>query len=106
MAETVCFSFYFGFILWTPRPIGRTAAPNGQIFFLSSLPLLPQATTAVFGAYPMRPKARGLVQHGGLPGWQEESDPAGVILYVMDGPYCLPFPYRTGTPDRSCTAAS
>jgi hypothetical protein len=41
-------------------------------------------------------KARGLAQHGGPPGWLEESDPAGVILYVMDGPYRLPFPYRTG----------
>jgi hypothetical protein len=26
---------------------------------------------------------------------QEESDPAGVILCVMDGPYRLLFPYRT-----------
>ena len=33
-----------------------------------------------------RPKARGLVQHGGPPCWLEESDPAGVILYMMDGP--------------------
>ncbi len=40
----------------------------------------------------MMPKARGLVRHGGLPGWLEESDPAGVILYVMVGPYYLPFP--------------
>jgi hypothetical protein len=24
------------------------------------------------------PKARGLTQHGGLSGWLEESDPAGV----------------------------
>jgi hypothetical protein len=39
----------------------------------------------------MRPKARGLTQNGGLPGWLEESDPAGVILYVMDVPYRLPF---------------
>jgi hypothetical protein len=30
------------------------------------------------------PKARGLAQHGGLPDWLEESDPAGVILYVLD----------------------
>jgi hypothetical protein len=29
---------------------------------------------------------RGLAQHGGPLGWLEESDPAGVILYVMDGP--------------------
>ncbi len=34
---------------------------------------------------PMRPKARGLAQHGGLPVWLEESNPAGVILYAMDG---------------------
>ncbi len=32
----------------------------------------------------------------------EESDSAGVILEVMDGPYRLPFPYRTGCPYRSC----
>jgi hypothetical protein len=51
---------------------------------------------------PMRPKARGLAQQGDPPCWLEESDPAGVILY---GPYCLPFPYRTGFPDRSCPAA-
>jgi hypothetical protein len=47
----------------------------------------------------MGPKARGLVQHDGPPGWLE-SDPAGVVLYMMDGPYCLPFPYRTGWPDN------
>jgi hypothetical protein len=39
----------------------------------------------------MRLTTRGLAQHGGPPGWLEESDPAGVILYVMDGPYRLPF---------------
>jgi hypothetical protein len=42
-----------------------------------------------------RPKARGLAQPGGPPGWLEESDPAGVILYVIDGPYRLPLPCRT-----------
>jgi hypothetical protein len=47
----------------------------------------------------MRPKARGLALHGSLPSWLEESDPVGVILYVMDGPYRLPFLYRTGCPD-------
>jgi hypothetical protein len=45
---------------------------------------------------PMRPKARVLAQNGGPPGWLEESDPAGVILYVMDGPYRLLFPNGTG----------
>jgi hypothetical protein len=35
----------------------------------------------------------GLAQHGGPPGWLEESDSAGVILYMVDGLYCLPFPY-------------
>ncbi len=56
----------------------------------------------------MRPKARGLTQHGGPPGWLKESDPAGVILYVMDvkGINGLPYPYRTGRSDRSCLAAS
>jgi hypothetical protein len=34
----------------------------------------------------MSPRARGLAHHGGLPGWLEENDPTGVILYVMDGP--------------------
>jgi hypothetical protein len=34
----------------------------------------------------MRPMARGQTQHGGPPGWLEESDPAGVIFYVMNGP--------------------
>jgi hypothetical protein len=33
--------------------------------------------------------------------WLEESDPAGVILYEMDGPYRLSFPYRTVCSDRS-----
>ncbi len=51
---------------------------------------------------PMRTKARGLAQYDSPSGWLKESDPAGVILYVMDGPYCLPFPYHTGCLDRSC----
>jgi hypothetical protein len=31
----------------------------------------------------MRQKTRGLVQHGGLAGWLEESDPAGCV-FVRD----------------------
>jgi hypothetical protein len=31
---------------------------------------------------PMRPKARGLAQHGGPPGWLEEIDPAGCDFVV------------------------
>ncbi len=27
-------------------------------------------------------------------------------FYVIDGQYRLPFPYRTGCPDRGCLAAS
>jgi hypothetical protein len=54
----------------------------------------------------MRPKARGLTQHGGPPGWLEESDSAGAILFVMDGPYTLPFLYHTGCPNRSCPGVS
>jgi hypothetical protein len=37
----------------------------------------------------MRPKARGLAQHAGPLSWLEESNPAGVILCMMDGPCCL-----------------
>ncbi len=53
-----------------------------------------------------RPKVRELAQHGSQPDWLEESDPAGVILYVMDGRYCLLFLYRTDCLDRRCLAAS
>jgi hypothetical protein len=48
----------------------------------------------------MRPKARGLEQHGGPSGWLEESDPAGCefVRYTLrtvhaacpDGPHHLP----------------
>ncbi len=38
----------------------------------------------------MRPKARGLARYGGPDGWLEESYPAGVILYVMNGTYHCP----------------
>jgi hypothetical protein len=58
-----------------------------------------------FNFWTMRPKSRGLAQHGGPPGWLEESVLAGVILYVMDGPYRLPFPYHTNFPEMSCPAA-
>ncbi len=37
----------------------------------------------------MQPKARGLAQHGGPPGWQEESDPAGCD-FVRNGGYMPP----------------
>ncbi len=42
--------------------------------------------------WPMRPKARGQAQHGGPPGWLEESDPAGCD-FVCDG---RALPYSTG----------
>jgi hypothetical protein len=35
---------------------------------------------------PMRPKDRGLAQHGGPPGWQEMSDPAGCDFVHADCP--------------------
>jgi hypothetical protein len=47
----------------------------------------------------MRPKARELAQHGGLPDWLEKSVPAGVIFYLMDGPYRQAFPH-TGCRDE------
>ncbi len=46
----------------------------------------------------MRPKARGPAQHGGPAGLLEERDPAGVILYVIDGPFELP-PLQRNTVD-------
>ncbi len=46
----------------------------------------------------MKPKARGLAQHGGPPCLLEESELAGVILYVMEVPYPLTFRYLTGCP--------
>ncbi len=49
----------------------------------------------------MRPKARGLARHGSPPGYLEESDPAGVILYMMDRPYLLPFPGLQGQAEAS-----
>jgi hypothetical protein len=53
---------------------------------LVPVPPVPEYTECpCFCQPPMRPKARGLVQHGGSPGWLEESDPAGVIKYVMEG---------------------
>jgi hypothetical protein len=45
----------------------------------------------------VRPKARRLAQHGGPPGWLEECDPAGVILYVMD---CMAVPSAFSVPYR------
>ncbi len=48
--------------------------------------------TAEFQAQcPMSSKVRGLAKNGGMSGWLGESDPAGVIFYMMDGPYRLPF---------------
>jgi hypothetical protein len=44
---------------------------------------------------PMRPKSRGLAQHGGPPGGLEESDPAGcdfvrwTVHAASDGPHHL-----------------
>jgi hypothetical protein len=43
--------------------------------------------------------------NGGPTGWLAESDRAGVILYVMELPYCLPFLYCISCPDRSCPDA-
>jgi hypothetical protein len=41
-------------------------------------------TPVAMELYTMRPKARGLAQHGGLPVWLEESDSAGCD-FVRDG---------------------
>jgi hypothetical protein len=73
----------------------------GEVKHLNNMPhQLMVMTRAAEYDQTMRPKARGLAHHGGQPVWLQESDPAGVILYV-NGPYRLPFPYHTGCPDRS-----
>ncbi len=53
---------------------------------------------------PKRPKARGLAQYGGPPGWLEESNPADLICY--ERAVTPPVSYRTGWLDRSCPAVS
>ncbi len=73
-------------------------------FAVFSLPLKLCVNVIPWLVLPMRPEARGLAQHGGPPSGLGESDLA--CVYMMDGPYCLPFPYRTGCLDRSCPAAS
>ncbi len=50
-----------------------------------------QRINCVVSLLPMRPKARGLSQHGGPPGWQKESGLAECILYVIDGPSRQPW---------------
>jgi hypothetical protein len=50
----------------------------------------------------MRPKARGLAQHGGPPGWLEESDPAVWFCTWWTGHTAC----RTNCPYRRCPVAS
>jgi hypothetical protein len=52
----------------------------------------------------MRPKAGGLSQHGGPPGWLEESDPAGEIFVRDMGIPAFSVPYRL--PEMSYAVAS
>jgi hypothetical protein len=55
------------------------------LIIYSKLLCLPLCVVASWLIKPVRPKTRGLAQSGGPPGWLEESDLAGVILYLMDG---------------------
>jgi hypothetical protein len=41
----------------------------------------------------MSPRARGLAQHDGPPGWLEDSDPAGVIFVRMAVSPAFSVPY-------------
>ncbi len=63
---------------WHTRPsqkdLGCMAAPSSSM---------------VCQLWAMRLKARWLAQHGGPPGWLEESDPAGCD-FARDGRYMLP----------------
>jgi hypothetical protein len=57
----------------------------------------------------MRPNARGLAQHCGPPGWLEDSEPTGVILYVMQRwlsqelPSCKLMEFPAAVLDSKCT---
>jgi hypothetical protein len=51
--------------------------------FIFSIRIWP-TDTMISKSHTMMPKTRGLVQHGGPPGWLEESDPAGCD-FVRDG---------------------
>jgi len=67
-------------LLKESRPLHCTTQGKSPLTIVSIWYLKPKL-------YTMSPKARGLAQHGGLPGWLEESEPAGIILYLMDGLY-------------------
>ncbi len=73
-----------------------------QFFFMRGINVTARLTNIyciflIHDMAKMRPKTRGLAQHGGPPGWLEESDPAGVILYVMD---CMAVPLAFSIPYR------
>jgi hypothetical protein len=71
-----------------------------EFLFLRGCCLRGGGDNTVIYVIAMRPKDRGMAQYGGTPGWLEESDLAGLILYVMDGPYRLSFPYHTSCPEE------
>ncbi len=54
---------------------------------------------------PMRPKARGLAQHGGPPGWRGVTRQVWFCTWWTGRTIDLPFPYRTRCLYRSCPIA-
>jgi hypothetical protein len=62
-----CFDFF-------SAGISHDFAQNNQVYTYFSW-----MRTRISRRYPVRPKARGLAQHGGPPGWQQESDPACMV---------------------------
>jgi hypothetical protein len=89
--EMTCTNSWFFPI--TPQPVNTPVSLAANKYWPIPVVIFPTNEAEGYGL---------LNQHGGPPGWLKESDPAGVILYVMDGPYRLPFPYRTVCPDRTC----
>ncbi len=71
-----------------PSPLG----PNRYVQFVhfppKNLSNMYAKIKAKLWSDTMRPKARGLVQHGGPSGWLEESDPALPLAFSI--PYRLP----------------
>ncbi len=74
------------FRAYLSRQLSLGSYPETSLTFMNVFPnlLLPAGFISNIQLSTQTPKARGLTRHGGPPGWLEKSDPAGVILDVMD----------------------
>ncbi len=83
-------------ITWSQKSCGTVFFNIFILFSISSfiaIPPHPHSRPLPLYFFSMRPKARGLAQHGGPPAWLGESDPAGWD-FVHDGRPCR-LPWQT-----------